>query len=57
MAAGTDLAEIQSAAAVNQGIQAFRHRFVEDDDDGNDMFDQMVTWTVERAWREALGGV
>ena len=44
---------IQVAAAVDQRIRSFRHRFVEDTAEGNDMFDQMVTWTVERAYLEA----
>ena len=47
------LEEAQTAAAADEGIQAFRRQFVEDTDQGNAMFDQMVTWTVERAWLEA----
>jgi len=55
MVDGVTVDEIQATAKADQLIQAFRRRFVEDTDEGNRMFDQMVTWTVERAFLEASG--
>jgi cyclase len=52
---GVSLDEIQDSATGDQLIQTFRRRFVEDTVEGNGMFDQMVTWTVERAFLEAKG--
>jgi hypothetical protein len=52
---GVTVDEIQASAKADQLIQVFRRRFVEDTDEGNRMFDQMVTWTVERAFQEATG--
>jgi cyclase len=49
------LEDVQTAAAVDERVQSFRRRFVEDTDQENSMFDQMVTWTVERAYLEARG--
>ncbi len=49
------LEQTQKSAAESQPIQAFRRRFVRDMHSENDMFDQMVTWTVERAYQEARG--
>ncbi len=51
------LEAMQETAAESESIQAFRHRFVDDSEQGNEMFDQMVAWTVERAYREARGEV
>ncbi|MBT8100222.1 MAG: MBL fold metallo-hydrolase [Gammaproteobacteria bacterium] len=39
-----------ASAAENNDIQAFRRRFVTEESDG--MFDQMVGWSVARAWLE-----
>jgi glyoxylase-like metal-dependent hydrolase (beta-lactamase superfamily II) len=52
---GSSLAEVQASSKTDQTIQAFRLRFVEDTEEGNGMFDQMVGWTVERAFLEASG--
>jgi len=42
------------AAVSTEGIQQFRRRFVTEEDDG--MFDQMVGWTVARAYAELSQG-
>ena len=55
VADGVSLEDVQAAAAADDRIQSFRRRFVEDTDQGNGMFDQMVTWTVERAYLEVSG--
>ena len=39
------------AASTHEGIQQFRRKFVTEEEDG--MFDQMVGWTVSRAYLEA----
>jgi cyclase len=49
------LNQAQEGAAESRVIQSFRRRFVEDTLDENEMFDQMVTWTVERAFLEEKG--
>ena len=49
LARGASLEDLQQTAAADPTIQSFRHRFVEDTEAGNQMFDRMVTWTVERA--------
>ncbi|MEN8144839.1 MAG: MBL fold metallo-hydrolase [Gemmatimonadota bacterium] len=55
LAGGVSLERTQASAGDSETIQAFRRRFVEDTESGNGMFDQMVTWTVERAYLEATG--
>lgn len=52
---GSSLDQTQASAQADPQIQSFRRRFVEDTEEGNGMFDQMVGWTVERAFLEATG--
>ncbi len=52
---GASLDETQVSANADPLIQTFRRRFVEDTEEANGMFDRMVTWTVQRAFREAKG--
>lgn len=49
------LEQTQAAAGESEAVQGFRTRFVGDDPSVSDMFDQMVTWTVDRAYQEARG--
>lgn len=55
LAEGTSAEALLTAAMSDEAIQAFRFRFVEDSEEGNGMFDQMVAWTVERGVLEAGG--
>ena len=48
--AGLNEEEAIEAAAANTVVEGFRSRFVSHEEDG--MFDQMVGWTVERAYME-----
>ncbi|MEN8145343.1 MAG: MBL fold metallo-hydrolase [Gemmatimonadota bacterium] len=55
LASGSSLEQAQADAAGSETIQAFRGRFVEDTESENEMFNNMVGWTVERAYLEAKG--
>ena len=50
--AGTDVERAVEGGASDPDIQAFRRRFVADNDQENVMFDQMVGWTIDRAYLE-----
>jgi len=50
--AGLSVEEAIARGAEDPGIQNFRRRFVADNEQENSMFDQMVGWTVDRAYLE-----
>ncbi len=50
--AGLSLEQTLEAGASDADIEALRRRFVADTDQENGMFDQMVRWTIERAYQE-----
>ena len=51
-AAGLSVEQAVEHSAIDSEIQIFRRRFVADDDQENGMFDQMVGWTIDRAYLE-----
>lgn len=51
-AAGLSAERAAELGAADRGIQSFRRRFVASNEQENDMFDQMVGWTIDRAYLE-----
>ena len=51
-AAGLSAEHAVEQGATDSGIQSFRRRFVAANEQENDMFDQMVGWTIDRAYLE-----
>jgi glyoxylase-like metal-dependent hydrolase (beta-lactamase superfamily II) len=47
---GLSVEEAVMQGAENSAIQTFRRRFVADNDQENQMFDQMISWTIDRAY-------
>lgn len=52
ISAGQSAEQAVEGGATAPGIQAFRRRFVADNDQENGMFDQMVGWSIDRAYLE-----
>ena len=52
---GISLEQTQHLAQTEQSIQSFRNQFVGDDPENSSMYDQFVSWTVDRAYKEANG--
>ena len=51
-AAGLSVEQAAEQGASDDEIQGFRRRFVADNEQENGMFDQMVGWTIDRAYLE-----
>jgi cyclase len=50
--AGLSVEQAVENGAVDATLQAYRGRFVADNDQENQMFDQMIGWTIDRAYLE-----
>lgn len=50
--AGLSSARASEKGATNEDIQGLRRQFVADNEQENGMFDQMVIWTIDRAYQE-----
>jgi glyoxylase-like metal-dependent hydrolase (beta-lactamase superfamily II) len=50
--AGLSSAQASEKSATYEDIQGLRRQFVADNDQENGMFDQMIRWTIDRAYQE-----